>query len=64
LPFSEAIPSYKTNDEGVDGHDIDGGPMREVELHVSFLAASFLHPQQLLVETATIGIRTLVDLSV
>jgi hypothetical protein len=45
LPLSEAIPSYKTNDECVDGHDIDGGPMREVEIHVGFLVASFPHPQ-------------------
>jgi hypothetical protein len=44
--LSEHVPSYKTNDEGVDGHDIDGGPMREVELNGGFLAASFPHPQQ------------------
>jgi hypothetical protein len=27
-PFSEAIPSYKTDDEGVDSHGVDEGLMR------------------------------------
>jgi hypothetical protein len=61
-PLSEVVPSYKTYDKSVDGHDIDKGPMREdesvdshdidegpireVELRGVFLAASFPHPQQ------------------
>jgi hypothetical protein len=27
-PLSEAIPSYKTDGEGVDSHGVDEGPMR------------------------------------
>jgi hypothetical protein len=45
-PLSEAIPFCKTDDEGVDDHDIDEGPLREVELRGGFLAVSFPHPQQ------------------
>jgi hypothetical protein len=45
-PLSEAIPFCKTDDEGVDDHDIDEGPLREVELCGGFLAVSFPHPQQ------------------
>jgi hypothetical protein len=30
--LSDAIPSYKTNDDGVGDYDIDEGLMREVEL--------------------------------
>jgi hypothetical protein len=41
----EHVPSYKMSDEGVDGHDINEGPMREVELRGGFLATAFLHPQ-------------------
>jgi hypothetical protein len=33
------------SDESVDGHDINEGPMREVELRGGFLATAFLHPQ-------------------
>jgi hypothetical protein len=44
-PLSEGVPFCKTGDEGVDGHDIDEGPVREVEFHGGFLATSFPHPQ-------------------
>jgi hypothetical protein len=46
-PLSKVVPSCKTSDEGVDGHDIDEGPMHKVELQGGFLAASFPHPQHL-----------------
>jgi hypothetical protein len=31
-PLSEVVPSCKTSEEGFDGHDVDEGPMRGVEL--------------------------------
>jgi hypothetical protein len=44
--LSEVVPSYKTNNEGVDDHNIDKGLVHEVELRGDFLVASFPHPQQ------------------
>jgi hypothetical protein len=44
--LSNAIPSCKTNDEGVGDYDIDEGPVHEVELRGDFLVASFSHLQQ------------------
>jgi hypothetical protein len=42
----EVILFCKIDDEGVDSHDIDEGPVREIELREGFLAVSFSHPQQ------------------
>jgi hypothetical protein len=42
-PLSEGVPFCKTGDEGVDGHDIDEGPVREVEFLGGFLELKILH---------------------
>jgi hypothetical protein len=54
--LGKVVPFHKTSDKDVDAHDIDKGPMREVELRGGFLTVSFPHPQHLEEEDKFISI--------
>jgi hypothetical protein len=44
--LSEVVPSCKTSDGGVDGHDISEGVVHEMELSRGPPCGPALHPQQ------------------
>jgi hypothetical protein len=44
--LSEVVPSCKTSDGGVDGHDVSEGVVHEMELHRGPPCGPAPHPQQ------------------